>query len=80
MISNVRKIEGLMISSSDVGWNVNNDVKIFNKLKRANKNVVVNDSDSEEEVEDGRCFLKRGVLTDLWGSIVKHLGIDCTCK
>ena len=49
--SKMRKIDGVMISSSDVRWNVKNKAMMTNKLKSMNSNVIVNTSDSGENVE-----------------------------
>ena len=45
---------------------------MINKLKSINKNVIVNNSDSDEEVEEGSRFLKGDTLTALWSSIVDY--------
>ena len=52
--SKSRKIDGLLISSSDVKWTEYNKDKMVCKLKNINKNVTLNTSDSGEEVMDRR--------------------------
>ena len=52
-------------------------MKILNKLKCINENVVINNSDSGEEVEDDSCFLKGVTLTALWSSFVNYVDIEC---
>ena len=63
----------MIISSHDVRCNAKNNMIMINKLKLMNKNVIVNDSDSGEEVEEGSCFLKGGNLQLFGGtfSIIK---------
>ena len=80
VMSKLRNTDGLMISSSDIRWNVKNQMKITYELKNANKNVVINKSDSGEEAEDRRWFLKGGTLTALWSSIVNYVDTECTHK
>ena len=46
----VRNIEGLMISQSDVRWNVINETNMVCRLKNVNKNVMIKMSDSREEI------------------------------
>ena len=69
-MSKISKIDGLMISSSDILWNAKNNVKMINELKCTNKNVVINNYDSVEEVEEGSCFLKGDALPALWSNIM----------
>ena len=76
LMSKIRKIVGLMISLSDVRWNVKNNMKMPNKLKCMNKNFTINISDSGEEFEKDIFFLKEGTLTGLWSSIVNYLDIE----
>ena len=64
-MSNTRKMDRIMISSSDVRQNTKSNMIMINKLKPINKNIIVNTSDSGEEVEEGGCFLKVGALTAL---------------
>ena len=61
----INKIDGLIISSPDATWNAKNKMIMNDKLKSANSNVIVNTSDSGEEVEKRSCFLKGGTLAAL---------------
>ena len=75
--SNVRKIDGVMISSSDARWNMKNKTMMTNKLKSTNSNVIVNTSDSGEKVETGSFFLKGGTFTALWSTIANYVDREC---
>ena len=77
-MSKIRKVDGLMISQSDVRWNAKSNVKILNKLKYSNQSVVVNDSNSGEEVEEVNYFLKGGTLTASRSRIVNYADVCCT--
>ena len=75
-----RKIDGLLISSSDVRWTEYDKEKIKCDLKKnINKNVMLNASDSGEEVMDGRWFLREGTATALWINVAKHVEVESTC-
>ena len=50
------------------------------RLKNINNNVIINNSDSGEEVEDESCFIKGGTLTALWSSIGCYAETCWTCK
>ena len=43
-----------------------------------NSNVITNTSDSGEEVEHGKSFLKGGSLTALWTSIFNYVDREQT--
>ena len=55
-----RNMHGAIISLSDVRWTMINKDTIQNKLRRIKQNEVMNASDSEEEVERRKSFLKGG--------------------
>ena len=76
----IRKIDGLMISSSDVRCNTKNNKKMLYKLKHTNKNSTINNSDSGDDVDNDSYFLKGGDLTALWSSIGNHSDMDWMCK
>ena len=54
--SKLRNMDGLMASSSDVRWNVRNEMKTI-----MSNNVAMSASDSGEEVDDRTCFLKEAL-------------------
>ena len=66
-----------MVSSSDLRWNTKNKMRIIDKSKVINNNVIVNDLHSGEEVETGIYFLKDVTLTALWSTIVNYADIEC---
>ena len=49
-----------MVSLSGTSWTSCNKELMMNKLKRLNKNVIMNASDSGGNVENGEIFLKGG--------------------
>ena len=65
-----------MITSSNVRWNAKNNMKMLNNLKYSNNNVIMNNSDSREEVNEGSSFLKGGAITALWSRIVNYAAIE----
>ena len=80
VMSKIKNTDGSMITFSDVRWNVKHEIKMTFRLKNANRNVIINNSDSGEEVEDSSWFLKGGTLTALWNSIVNYVDADCMKK
>ena len=57
-MSKIRKIDGLMISSSDFRWKIMKNMMMINELKHLSKNDVTDD-------EEGNFFLKRVTLIAL---------------
>ena len=67
------KLVAMIISSSDVRCNAKNKMIITNKLKSTNSNVIVSTSDTSEEVNKKRCFLKGRRFAALWITIENHV-------
>ena len=61
-----RSTDVVMIILSDTRWETCNKNTMMNRLKNVSSNAIMNASDSGEEVEDGKSFLKGGALTALW--------------
>ena len=51
---------------------------MIGKLKNMSENVALNASDSGEEVNDGRFFLKGGTATALCNNVSKCVEVECT--
>ena len=64
-MSKIRKLDRLMISSSDVRQKIKNNMILINALKSINKNVLINNSDSGKDGEEGKNFLKKRTFTAL---------------
>ena len=67
-----------MASSSDACWSVRNEMKMILRLKNMSKSITANTSDSGEEADNTRWFLKGDKSTSLWSSTVNHVEVDCT--
>ena len=79
-MSMVRNMDGLVISSSDVRWKAKNETNMVHRLKNMNKKVTISTSDSGEEVDHSRWFLKGGTITALWISAFNCVEVDSMCE
>ena len=64
-----KKLDGILISSSDIRWNIRSRNRFETKLRAIASHVALNTSDSRQESHKGKSFLKGGTLTALWGDI-----------
>ena len=66
--SKVRDIDGVMIILLGAIWNTVNKNLIENKLKIISPNVMLNASDSGEELDMSPSYLKWGTINALWNT------------
>ena len=55
-------------------------MRMSSKLKPMNKNGIVNNSHSSEEVEEGICFLNGVTFVSLQSTIVNYADVECINK
>ena len=69
-----------MISSSDARWGAVNRNIIENKLKSIIPKITLSTSDSKEDLDKSKSFLKGGATTELWNDTNNYMKLEERAK